>query len=201
MPKNIEPGGITLTQALGLLSLPREIARHPETKDPILAGIGRFGPYVQHGKTYASIGKDDDILSIGENRAIDLIVAKESGLTGRRFGDAASAPTRVLGQHPAGGDVVVKAGRYGPYVNYGKINATLPPDADATTLTLEDAIALVAAKAAGQGRKSEHPGPPAWRASQGWTGNRARGTVRTLCQSRQHQCDLERWHVARDDHA
>ena len=158
LPKNIEPGGITLTQALGLLSLPREIARHPETKDPILAGIGRFGPYVQHGKTYASIGRDDDILSIGENRAIDLIVAKESGLTGRRFGDAASAPTRVLGQHPAGGDVVVKAGRYGPYVNYGKINATLPPDADATTLTLEDAIALVAAKAAGQGRKASIQG-------------------------------------------
>jgi DNA topoisomerase I len=151
LPKNIEPGGITLTQAIGLLSLPREIARHPETKEPILAGIGRFGPYVQHGKTYASIGKDDDILSIGENRAIDLIVAKESGLTGRRFGDAASAPARVLGEHPEGGKVVVKAGRYGPYVNYGKINATLPPDADATTLTLEDAIALVAAKAAGQG--------------------------------------------------
>jgi DNA topoisomerase-1 len=151
LPKNIDPGGITLTQAIGLLSLPREIARHPETKEPILAGIGRFGPYVQHGKTYASIGKDDDILSIGENRAIDLIVAKESGLTGRRFGDAASAPARVLGEHPEGGKVVVKAGRFGPYVNYGKINATLPPDADATTLTLEDAIALVAAKAARQG--------------------------------------------------
>jgi DNA topoisomerase-1 len=151
LPKNIDPDGITLIQAIGLLSLPREIARHPETKEPILAGIGRFGPYVQHGKTYASIGKDDDILSIGENRAIDLIVAKESGLTGRRFGDAARAPARVLGEHPEGGKVVVKAGRYGPYVNYGKINATLPPYADPTTLTLEDAVALVAAKAAGQG--------------------------------------------------
>jgi len=151
LPKNIDSSELTLAQALGLLSLPREIARHPETKEPILAGIGRFGPYVQHGKTYASIGKDDDILSIGENRAIDLIVAKESGLTGRRFGDAASAPARVLGEHPEGGKVVVKAGRYGPYVNYGKINATLPPDADPTTLTLEDAIALVAAKRTGQG--------------------------------------------------
>jgi len=158
LPKNIDPDGITLTQAIGLLSLPREIARHPETKEPILAGIGRFGPYVQHGKTYASIGKDDDILSIGENRAIDLIVAKESGLTGRRFGDAARAPARVLGEHPEGGKVVVKAGRYGPYVNYGKINATLPPDADATTLTLEDAIALVAAKAAGRGGDSSIQG-------------------------------------------
>ncbi|MGH6793699.1 MAG: topoisomerase C-terminal repeat-containing protein, partial [Methylocella sp.] len=151
LPKNIDSRELTMDQALGLLSLPREIARHPETKDPILAGIGRFGPYVQHGKTYASLGKDDDILSIGENRAIDLIVAKESGLTGRRFGDAASAPARVLGEHPAGGEVVVKAGRYGPYVNHGKINATLPRDADATRLTLDDAIALIAAKAAGKG--------------------------------------------------
>ena len=125
------------SQAIGLLSLPREIAKHPETKEPILAGIGRFGPYVQHGKTYANIGKDEDILALGGNRAIDLIVAKESGLTraalwrqraARRRGNSASIP--------AGGKVVVKAGRYGPYVNHGKINATLPRDADPTTLTL-----------------------------------------------------------------
>ncbi len=151
LPKTIEQGEITLAQAIALLSLPREIAKHPETKEPILAGIGRFGPYVQHGKTYANIGKDEDILSLGGNRAIDLIVAKESGLTGRRFGDSASAPARVLGEHPSGGTVVVKAGRYGPYVNHGKVNATLPREADPTTLTLEDAIALLAAKAEGHG--------------------------------------------------
>jgi DNA topoisomerase-1 len=154
LPKSIDPAEITLAQAIGLLSLPREIAKHPETKEPILAGIGRFGPYVQHGKTYANIGKDEDILGLGGNRAIDLIVAKESGLSGRRFGDSASAPARALGDHPSGGAVVVKAGRYGPYVNHGKVNATLPRDADPTTLTLEDAIALLAAKASGQG------GPP-----------------------------------------
>jgi DNA topoisomerase I len=153
IPKNISPETITLDQAIGLLSLPREITRHPETKDAIVAGIGRFGPYVQHGKTYASLGKDDDILTIGANRAIDLIVAKESGLNGRRFGDSASAPTRLLGQHPAGGEVVIKAGRYGPYAKYGKVNATLPPGADATTLTLEEAISLIAAKQAGHGSK------------------------------------------------
>ena len=151
LPKTIEQGEITLAQAIALLSLPREIAKHPETKEPILAGIGRFGPYVQHGKTYANIGKDEDILSLGGNRAIDLIVAKESGLTGRRFGDSASAPARVLGEHPSGGTVVVKAGRYGPYVNHGKVNATLPREADPTTLTLEDAIALLTAKAEGHG--------------------------------------------------
>ncbi len=151
VPKSIDVSEITLDQAIGLLSLPREIAKHPETKEPILAGIGRFGPYVQHGKTYANIGKDEDILGLGGNRAIDLIVAKESGLTGRRFGDSASAPARALGEHPSGGAVVVKAGRYGPYVNHGKINATLPRDADPTSLTLEDAVALLAAKASGQG--------------------------------------------------
>ncbi len=164
IPKTISPADLTLEQALGLLSLPREVARHPETKEPILAGIGRFGPYVQHGKTYANIGKDEDILSIGANRAIDLIVAKESGLTGRRFGDSANAPARVLGEHPAGGQISVKAGRYGPYAAWGKVNATLPKDADPTTFTLEQAVALLAAKAAGgggavQGRLlGEHPG-------------------------------------------
>ncbi|HTV31761.1 MAG TPA: type I DNA topoisomerase [Methylocella sp.] len=150
LPKGLDPAEITLEQAIGLLALPREITRHPETKEPILAGIGRFGPYVQHGKTYASLAKDDDILSIGANRAIDLIIAKESGLTGRRFGASADAPSRELGEHPEGGKVFVKAGRYGPYVNYGKINATLPRDADPTTLTLDEAVALLAAKTQGR---------------------------------------------------
>ena len=86
MPKGLAPADVTLEQALALLSLPREVAKHPETKEPIFAALGRYGPYVQHGKTYANIGKDDDVLTIGGNRAIDLIVAKESGLTGRRFG-------------------------------------------------------------------------------------------------------------------
>ncbi len=88
LPKTLNASDVTLEQALALLSLPREVAVHPETKAPIVADIGRYGPYVQHGKTYANIGKDEDILSIGGNRAIDLIVAKESGLSGRRFGAA-----------------------------------------------------------------------------------------------------------------
>ena len=151
LPKTIPAAELTLDQAIALLSLPREVAKHPETKEPIMAAIGRYGPYVQHGKTYANIGKDDDILGIGANRAIDLIVAKESGLSGRRFGDAANAPARSLGEHPSGGAVTLRAGRYGPYVNHGKVNATLPKDADPTTLNLEGALALLAAKAAGGG--------------------------------------------------
>ena len=82
LPKAIAPADLTLEQALALLSLPREVARHPTSGEPILAGIGRYGAYVQHAKTYANLGKDEDVLAIGANRAIDLIVAKESG--GRR---------------------------------------------------------------------------------------------------------------------
>ena len=150
LPKDLAPADVTLEQAVALLSLPREVAKHPESKEPILANLGRYGPYVQHGKTYANLGKDDDVLTIGGNRAIDLIVAKESGLTGRRFGGGEQAG-KVLGDHPAGGQVALKAGRYGPYVNHGKTNATLPKDADATTFTLQDAVALLAAKESGGG--------------------------------------------------
>ncbi len=160
LPKPFSAADLTLEQALALLRLPREVAIHPETKAPILAGIGRFGPYVQHGKAYANIGKDENILDIGANRAIDLIIAKESGLSGRRFGNDAGA-SRSLGEHPQGGAVTIKSGRYGPYVNWGKINATLPRDADPTSITLEDAVALLAAKSAGgggQGRMlGKHP--------------------------------------------
>jgi DNA topoisomerase-1 len=150
LPKGLAPGDVTLEQAIALLSLPREVARHPTSGEPILAGIGRYGSYVQHGKTYANLGRDDDILEIGANRAIDLIVAKESGAGGgRRFG---SAPGRVLGDHPTlGGSVAVKEGRYGAYINHGKINATLPKGTDPAALTLEGAVALLAEKAAGGG--------------------------------------------------
>jgi DNA topoisomerase-1 len=143
---------------LALLALPREVARHPASGEAILAGIGRYGAYVQHGKTYANLGRDDDVLEIGDNRAIDLIVAKESGAGGSRFG---SGPARVLGDHPEGGSVSVKQGRFGPYVNHGKINATLPKGTDPATLTLNDAVELLKAKAAGGGvigrLVGEHP--------------------------------------------
>jgi DNA topoisomerase-1 len=151
LPKGMTPGGVTLEIALRLLSLPREVAKHPETGEPILANLGRFGPYVQHGKTYANLGKDDDVLEIGANRAIDLIVAKEQG--GGR-GRPSSDPGRALGQHPDGAALVVKAGKYGPYVSDGSVNATLPKTMSAESLTLEQAIDLVNAKrAAGGGKK------------------------------------------------
>ncbi len=140
LPKGMSPASVTLEKALALLSLPREVARHPESGEPILVGIGRYGPYVQHGRTYANIDKDDDVLELGANRAIDLIVAKENG--GGRGG---------LGDHPDGGALEVKAGKYGPYVAWGKIFATLPKTQSPDALTLEQAIELVNAKAATKG--------------------------------------------------
>ncbi|CAJ0867204.1 DNA topoisomerase 1 [freshwater sediment metagenome] len=161
LPKNIKPDDLTLQQALALLSLPREVAKHPTTGEPIVANIGRFGPYVQHGKTYANVGRDDDVLTIGANRAIDLIVQKESGAGGSRF-SRVSEPGRSLGDHPEGGAVTVKAGRFGPYVNWGKVNATIPRAVDPASLTLEQALEMIAAKAAAGGATGgrvigEHP--------------------------------------------
>src|SRR6266481_6356101 len=145
VPRGTDPGAVDLDMALKLLSLPREVGRHPEDGEPIMAGIGRFGAYVQHGKTYANVEGGDDVLHIGLNRAVTLIAEKiAKGPRGRRFGD----PGRALGDHPdKGGPVVVKAGRYGPYVSHDGINATLPKDKAPETITLEEALPLLAARA------------------------------------------------------
>ncbi len=157
LPRGLSADDVTLEKALKLLALPREVARHPTSGEAILAGIGRYGAYVQHGKTYANLGRDDDVLEIGGNRAIDLIVAKESG-GGSRFGGGAG---RELGEHPEGGKVSVKSGRFGSYVNHGKINATIAKGTDPASLTLAEAVELLKAKAAGGGvigrLVGEHP--------------------------------------------
>ena len=145
LPKGMAPDDVDLTMALGLLGLPREVGRHPESGEPILAGIGRFGAYVQHGKTYAGLEPGDDVLNIGLNRAVTLIAEKQAKGGGRRFG---SDPGRALGEHPVkGGAVVAKSGRYGPYVSHDGVNATLPPDKTHETVTLEEAVALIDARA------------------------------------------------------
>ncbi|SFG96032.1 type I DNA topoisomerase [Methylobacterium gossipiicola] len=155
IPKGLSPSAVDLEKALKLLSLPREVAKHPETGEPILANLGRFGPYVQHGKMYANLGRDDDVLEIGANRAIDLIVAKEQG--GGRRGPAAD-PGRALGTHPeTGKPIVVKSGRYGPYVTDGTTNATLPKTQAAEDIDLPQALELIAAREAAGGGKKRAP--------------------------------------------
>jgi DNA topoisomerase I len=146
LPKGVSPDDVDLERALALLGLPREVGAHPETGEPIVAGLGRYGPYVQHGKTYASLEPGDDVLNIGLNRAVTLIAEKQSkGGRGRRFG---ADPGRALGEHPVkGGTILAKHGRYGPYVSHNDVNATLPPDKTPETVKLEDAVALIDAKA------------------------------------------------------
>ncbi len=146
LPKGTDPETVDLAFALGLLSLPREVGRHPEDGEPILAGIGRYGAYVQHGKTYANLEPGDDVLTIGLNRAVTLIADKRTkGPRGRRF---AADPGRSLGEHPdKGGPIVVKSGRYGPYVSHDGLNATIPKEKSPEAITLDEALGLLAARA------------------------------------------------------
>ena len=146
VPKGVAPDDIDLEKALGLLSLPREIGLSPEDGEPILAGVGRFGPYVKHGKIYANLEEGDDVLTIGLNRAVTLIADKKANpKKGRRFG---ADPGKVLGEHPDKGDpVVVKNGRYGPYVSHNGINATITGDKTPETITLTEAVVLLDARA------------------------------------------------------
>ena len=151
IPKNISPGDIELDLALKLLSLPREIGKHPETGEPITAGLGRFGPFVRHEKTYASLEAGDEVFDVGLNRAVTLIAEKiAKGPSGRRFG---ADPGKPLGDHPTLGGVAVKSGRYGAYVTSGGVNATIPSDKTPDTITLPEAIALIDERVAKGGGK------------------------------------------------
>jgi DNA topoisomerase I len=150
LPKGLSPEDVDLEKALALLALPREVGMHPEDGEPIIAGVGRFGPYVKHGKIYANLDSSEDVLTVGLNRAVSLIAEKKANPgRGRRFG---ADPGKSLGEHTdKGGPIVVKNGRYGPYVSHAGINATLPGDKTPDTVTLEEAIGLLEARAAKMG--------------------------------------------------
>ena len=137
--KGLAPADLTLEIAVKLLELPREVGIHPETQKKIEAGVGRFGPYLKHDGAFKSLGKDDDVLSIGMNRAVELLAQARV--------KKGAEPLRTLGER-AGKPVTVHEGRYGPYVSSDGIHATLPKDADPNTVTLEEAISLIDAKAA-----------------------------------------------------
>ncbi len=132
LPRGVDGGTVTLEQALGLLSLPRIVGIHPETREPIEAGIGRFGPFVKMAGIFASLDRDDDVLAVGLNRAVDVLATK-------------LASVRTLGPHPSGGEpVLVKKGRFGPYAQHGNKVATLPRDVAMDDVTLDAAVALLA---------------------------------------------------------
>ncbi len=147
IPKGMSPDDLDFERALKLLALPREIGAHPEDGAPITVAIGRYGPYVSHNRNFASIKDAEDIFTIGINRAVDLLAenAKKRG--------KASEPIKDLGEHPDGdGNILVMDGRYGPYVKYKRINATIPKDKDPKEVTVEEAIELIKARAA-KGKK------------------------------------------------
>ncbi len=147
LPKGWTVESIDHEKALALLSLPRDIGQHPESGKMISASIGRYGPYILHDGTYANIENVDEVFSIGLNRAVAVIADKIAKGPGRgRTGTPAALAT--LGNHPADDQpITVRDGKYGPYINHGKTNATLPKGKDPASVTMEEAIELIAAKA------------------------------------------------------
>jgi len=141
-----------LEKALQLISLPRDVGLHPETGKMIAAGIGRYGPFLLHDGAYANLETVEDVFTIGLNRAVTVIAEKKSRFS-KGGGRATPAALKELGEHPDGGAITVRDGRFGPYVNWGKVNATLPKGKDPASVTVEEALELIAAKAGKSGTK------------------------------------------------
>jgi len=152
LPKGWSPDSLTLEKALLLLALPRAVGLHPETGEPISAGIGRYGPFILHAGKYANLPDVEEVFTVGLNRAVDLLAQKAAG--GARFGRGATPIKAIKTFEHDDGAISVRDGRYGPYVNQGKINATLPKSVKSEDVTLEQALELIAERAAkGGGRK------------------------------------------------
>jgi DNA topoisomerase-1 len=141
LPKGVDPGSVTVAMALRLLALPRTLGKHPETGDEINAGIGRFGPFVVHQKDFRSLAPPDDVYTVTLKRALELLSESKRA--------SGAQPLREIGAHPADGEPIkLFAGRYGPYVKHGSVNASLPKGADPDTLTVAAAVELLEARAA-----------------------------------------------------
>ncbi len=149
IPRDVPLDQLDFEKALALLSLPREVGLHPESGKPITAAIGRYGPYLAHDGKFASLSSTEEVFSVGINRAVTVLA---EGKKGR--GRAAPEALKELGAHPVSGSAIkVMNGRYGPYVTDGSINATLPRASSPDTVTLDEAVALIAARAEKGGGK------------------------------------------------
>ncbi|HEY8352104.1 MAG TPA: topoisomerase C-terminal repeat-containing protein, partial [Sphingomonadales bacterium] len=147
IPRDMPVDQVDLERALALLALPREVGVHPETGKPITTSIGRYGPYLAHDGKYVSLPSSEEMFTIGINRAVTLLAE------GKKGGRAKAEALRELGVNPeTDKPVKVMSGRYGPYVTDGATNATLPRDVTPETITLDAALALLAAKAAKGGK-------------------------------------------------
>jgi DNA topoisomerase-1 len=153
LPKLWPPASMDIDKALRLLNLPREVGMHPEDGKPILAGIGRYGPYVQHDGTYANLESAEEVFDVGLNRAVTVLAEKKAG---SKFGRSEATALKDLGAHPEdGAPVRVLSGRYGPYIKHGSTNANVPKGKDPKDVTLEEAVVLIAERAAKGGGKKK----------------------------------------------
>jgi len=161
LPKDWPPPGVDLDKALRLLRLPRDVGTHPDEGGMIVAGIGRYGPYVQHNGTYANLSSADEAFEVGINRAVAVLAEKRAGGRGSR---GASSPTvlKELGDHPSSGKPVrVLSGRYGPYIKHEGTNANVPKGVDPALITLDEAVPLLAAREGSSTRKKTSSRKPA----------------------------------------
>ena len=162
IPKEWPPEDVTLETAVKLLSLPRLIGTHPEDGVNVFANIGRYGPYIKHaestserGGTNANLEGLDDVFTVGMNHAVQLLAEKVAS-RGDRGG--AAKTLKSLGDHPdEGGPIDIMEGKYGPYVKWEKVNATLPKDSDPEALTIQQAVDLITEKQAKKGTKRKAP--------------------------------------------
>jgi DNA topoisomerase-1 len=149
IPKGTDKSDVDLEMALKLLSLPREVGHHPEDGKKITANFGRFGPYVAHDGIYASLDSPEDVFEIGLNRAVTLLAEKKARGPGRR----GAQTLKELGNNAEGTAIKVLKGKFGPYVSDGSTNATLPEGTEPDSVTMEQALALIAERAAKGGKK------------------------------------------------
>ncbi len=154
IPKGTDVSNVDLELAIRLLSLPREVGKHPESGEPITANFGRYGPYVAHNGSYASLESPEDVFNIGLNHAVTVLAEKKA----RGFVRRGPEPLKELGANPNGGAAIkLMKGRFGPYVTDGSVNATVPKGSDPMTITLEEAAALIAERVAKGGGKAKKP--------------------------------------------
>ena len=143
LPKNLAPTAVTMEIASQLLSLPRDLGLHPDNGKKVVVNIGRFGPYIQHDGGFRSIPRTDNVFDIALARAVAILAEPKA---------AGRGALRVVGNHPDdNGSITLHAGQYGKYVKHGKINATIPEGSDPDTLTVEEAVVLLAARSAKSG--------------------------------------------------
>ena len=156
IPRGTDKSDVDLEMALKLLALPREVGLHPEDGKKISANFGRFGPYVAHNGIYASLPSPEDVFDIGLNHAVTLLAEKKAKGPGRRGAQV----LKDLGAAPDGKSIKVQKGKFGPYVSDGETNATLPEGTEPEAVTMEQALALIAERAAKGGKKKKAKAEP-----------------------------------------